>query len=136
MNHYYMNQAEMHALRNPHDANAQILWHHWKTAIQQIELRRRAMAAAVPGSPLTASAPQPVPSTLPGAEVPTPPVTATSIPASPGFGVGQNSGPNVGPVHYSPSATACYCVQRLIVFALPKVLKQFRTFTQYYRLDR
>ena len=96
MNYYYLNQAEMHALRNPHDMNAQLLFQHWKTTLLQIETSRRALAAAVPGSPLTGA---PVPTAPPGAQAPVQPTAAAAVPASPGFGIGQNSGPNTGPVH-------------------------------------
>ena len=92
MNVYYMNQAELHARRNPNDQFAQALWRHWVTTLQQFEAQRRALAAAVPNSPLTsggqqgATAPSPVPSNLAGASpAPTPPGTVPVV--TPGFGM-------------------------------------------------
>ena len=41
MNSYYHDQAEARARKNPHDANAQMLWQHWARAMQQIEQARQ-----------------------------------------------------------------------------------------------
>ena len=99
MNMYYMNQAEQHARRNPNDHSAQLLWRHWVTTMHQIEAARRALAAGAPGSPLTA----PVPSHIPGVEVPTPPGTTSAV--SPGFGASHSGTQDSTRIHYGSGAT-------------------------------
>ena len=101
MNQYYAQQAELHARRNPSDANAQRLWYHWVTSLQQIEQARRAGASSAPAgrpsqNPFSMpglAAPAPVPSFIPGAEAPTPPATANVL--SQQFGQGR-AGPSHG----------------------------------------
>ena len=85
MNHYYLDQARLHAQRNPHDSQAQAMYMHWLHSIQHIErIRQQQMGAQSVYQPVgpttTAAVPTVVPSNLTGApHAPTPPLSATHI---------------------------------------------------------
>ena len=94
MNTYYMQQAELHARRHPHDAYAQRLWQHWAPTMQRIRQMRLAQSA------VPSSMPQ-APATWPGAEAPTPPITAQHL--SPQFGQAAGAQASTGPVAHHGS---------------------------------
>ena len=53
LNHLYLQNAEMHARRNPNDPNAQMLYRYWLTTLQQY-----AQQANLPSGPLGPGAPE------------------------------------------------------------------------------
>ena len=58
MNDYYCSQAEAHAKRNPHDPQAQAIWMHWVSSLQQIRAAQAGQATAQTG-PLGGASPMP-----------------------------------------------------------------------------